>query len=69
MTPQQTVYLVILVVSFALLLTERLRNDLVAVLSVLAYPDSGVDMQMILLHLQHYPRLWDLMPRTRLPGR
>lgn len=36
---------------------------------VLAYPDSGADMQTILAHLDHYPRLWDLMPRTRLRGR
>lgn len=36
MTPQQIVYLIILVVAFALLLTERLRNDVVAVLIVLA---------------------------------
>jgi len=36
LTPQQIVYLTILVVAFALLLTERLRNDLVAVLIVLA---------------------------------
>lgn len=36
---------------------------------VLAYPDSGDDMQRILGHLDHYPRLWDLMPRSRLPGR
>jgi len=26
-------------------------------------------MQRILAHLDHYPRLWDLMPRSRLPGR
>jgi hypothetical protein len=36
---------------------------------VLAYPDSGEDMQRILGHLEHYPRLWDLMPRSRLPAR
>ena len=36
---------------------------------VLAYPDSGADMQSVLAHLDHYPRLWDLMPRSRLPGR
>ena len=36
LTTQQVIYLAILVVAFAILITERLRNDLVAVLIVLA---------------------------------
>ena len=40
--PQQLVFLVILVVAFALLITEKLRNDLVAVLIILALSISGV---------------------------
>lgn len=42
MTLQQTFLLVILVVSFVLLLTERVRSDLVALLVVLALYLSGV---------------------------
>jgi len=37
---------------------------------VLAYPDSSEPMERILAHLDHYPRLWSLMPRNRRrPGR
>jgi di/tricarboxylate transporter len=39
---QQISFLVILLVAFALLLTERLRNDIVAVLVILALSISGV---------------------------
>src|SRR5688572_5468509 len=39
---QQISFLVILVVAFALLLTERIRNDLVAILVVIALALTGV---------------------------
>jgi di/tricarboxylate transporter len=42
LTPQQLVFLVIVVAAFALLITERLRNDLVAILIVLALAGTGV---------------------------
>ncbi|GAB4216537.1 MAG: SLC13 family permease [Roseiflexaceae bacterium] len=42
LTLQQILFLVILVAAFALLLTERLRNDLVALLIILALAISGV---------------------------
>jgi hypothetical protein len=41
-TSPQIVYLVVLVAAFALLMTERLRNDLVAVLFVLALAGGRV---------------------------
>ena len=36
LSPQQVTYLVIMVVAFGLLITEWLRNDIVAILIVLA---------------------------------
>jgi di/tricarboxylate transporter len=42
LSPQQLIFFVILVVAFALLLTERLRNDIVAVLIVLALGGTRV---------------------------
>jgi di/tricarboxylate transporter len=42
LSPQQIGFLVILLVAFGLLLTERLRNDLVAVLVILSLSISGV---------------------------
>ena len=42
LTPQQISVIVILIVAFALLITERLRNDLVAILIVLALNVTGV---------------------------
>jgi di/tricarboxylate transporter len=42
LTTQQLAFFVILVVTFGLLLTERLRNDVVAILIVLALVVSGV---------------------------
>jgi di/tricarboxylate transporter len=41
-TPQQLAFFAILLVAFALLITERLRNDLVAVLIVLSLAATGV---------------------------
>ena len=42
MNPQQIAFLIILAVAFGLLLTERLRNDLVALLMVLALFATGI---------------------------
>src|SRR5215510_6785240 len=42
LTPQQISLFVILIAAFALLITERIRNDLVAMLIVLALYTSGV---------------------------
>ena len=42
MTPQQVTYLVILVAALLLLVTEKLRNDIVALLIVLALYVSGI---------------------------
>jgi hypothetical protein len=33
---------------------------------VLAYPDTGREMANVLGLIQHYPGLWDLMPRGRI---
>jgi len=33
---------------------------------VLAYPDTSAEMSRILTHLQHYPGLWGLLPRSAL---
>src|SRR3954453_444703 len=41
-TVQQVIFFVILVVAFGLLLTEKLRNDLVAILIILALAITGV---------------------------
>ncbi|HTO90574.1 MAG TPA: hypothetical protein VMJ70_05535 [Candidatus Sulfotelmatobacter sp.] len=35
---------------------------------VLAYPDTSEQMSRILAHLQHYPKLWGLLPRTGWVG-
>jgi len=40
--PQQIIFFVILIAAFGVLLTERLRNDLVAVLIILALTVSGI---------------------------
>jgi hypothetical protein len=32
---------------------------------VLAWPDSGPEMTRVMNHLEHYPGLWDLLPRSR----
>ena len=42
MAPEQIYVIVIVVVAFALLITERLRNDVVAILIVVALYVSGV---------------------------
>ncbi|HEY3059450.1 MAG TPA: SLC13 family permease [Chloroflexota bacterium] len=42
LSPQQTLFFVILIVAFGLLITEKLRNDAVAVLIIIALTASGL---------------------------
>lgn len=58
LTDQQTLYLIVLVLAFGLLLTERLRNDVVAVLIVVAlYVVGAADEKTVLSGFSSEPAI------------